>query len=397
MAKKYVLLNFSDYLSPTDATSIATRQTPQERLKETFRRRVTDNGGEFSLYNLGDFFAHLRLDASRGAPGHPLAGLLDAATIRPLMAEAAKRCPSDWNTLIKSCIAADTIVFSAHGRKGDTDNVYCMDGFDSVRCGDVEGICTLFIALLTPSGKQNPNITLSVCYAARSADHQKHHVNDTLSEGDLRSSLAFQLFVGLSGLKPGTQLRLTARTGATSGSEVGTKLLSETEEAIIASEKLKAEFPDAEAVTRETMDACSAFEESLRKSNVPAGEQQEVRNYLYEWFGDGCDPRELDRIIDAVDELDGRNKGAGLKLLECLCCCCGLDFSWQGRQADAIENLRARVRSYHRMARLQDAAWEKEEKYGKFVYQRQDGWVIVSRWVNGGDGYVLTQLLRLRP
>jgi hypothetical protein len=398
MARKYVLLNFSDYLSPEDAARINTRLTPVEQLKGAFGRRVSVSEGEVKLYNLSDFFGHLRLRSGSAVSGrHPVEGLLDAVTIRNLIPEAAKQQPY-WDTLRADCISAHKIVFAAHGHKDDTDNVYCEDGIrGAYRCGTVEGVCTLLIALLTPSGKDNPKIALSVCYAARSADHDKHHVKDSLSEGDIRSSLAFKLFAGLSALKPDTKLRMTARTGATSGATVGDKLLSETEEAIIASEVRKQEFPNAEAIVAQTMRAWGAFEATLTQSNLSAGEQQRVQTNLSEWFSEGCRVDRLDEIINAVDRLDQENKSAGLGLLECLCCCCGVDFSWRGQQADAIRELRRCAASAGRLSELASAAEAKEAKYGKFVYQREGSKILVSRWIDTGSKYRLTALMRVRP
>jgi hypothetical protein len=397
MAKNYLLLNVSDYRTPASSNQ-QQRATPVQTLQAAFQRRVAKKGGSFTIFNLSDLFGGLRLEIHSGPLGHhEVQGILEPAVLQRLLMEAPVRRSLDWRQLINAATVADRIVLSAHGHKDDTDNVYCEVGFSSVRCGNVEGIADLFQNLLALSGNANPSVTLSVCYAARSAQHQKQH-DQALTEQDIRSSLAFKLFVALSEWKPG--IRLTARTGAVSASQIGTSLLSETEQAIVASETKEAEFSGSEAddLVADTMQALDDFERALGQSSLSRDERNGVLRRLDDWRGAGYDPAGLEEILGAANKLDQGRQSAGARLLTCLAKCCAMDLSWQGQQQSVLQGLRQLVRQRHRLQELSTAADEKAAKYGKFVYQRQGGKVVVSRWLPAPDGsgrYLLWKLMSL--
>lgn len=202
-----------------------------------------------------------------------------------------------------------------------------------IRCGNVSGVNFLLSKLLGMCEKPDITVTLVVCYAARSSVHKKHHVNEKLSETDIRSALSYKLFAKLSIKHP--RLRLTARTGATSAS--GTSILSQTEEAIIASETRSLEFPgtQVEDTIRDTMQNAQLFENSLLKSSLTIQQRTNAGNVIYQWLTQGCEPQLLEKIINKISTLDEKNKGLGLKVLECLFCCC-LNYSWLGNYEDTL-------------------------------------------------------------
>jgi hypothetical protein len=387
MPKNYVILNFTDYRHHEETTD--TRSTPVSTLASAFQRRVERKGGSFAIHHLADFFGELRL-ARRGRMNfHEIQGILDLPAISSLMIEAGVYRSGAWSRVRNDCRDADKIIFAAHGHKDDRENVYCDHNTTSVRCGSVDGVVEFLTTILNGVNRPDPTITLVVCYAARSGAYEKHHVDQPLDEGDVRSSLAFKIFMGLVAFRP--QLRLTARTGAVSASSVGTSLTSETEEAIMASETIRTEFADSEQLLADTMEAYNAFDVSLDGSNLTTTERNAARDALYKWFTSGCNPDDLDEIITAIDRLDSRHKPKGHRFLETLCCCGMVDLSWFNWYRQAREGLEDIAPRRHEMHRVHTISQRSEAKYGKFIYQRDDNHIVVSRWL----GDVLAEMMRL--
>jgi hypothetical protein len=382
LAKNYVILNFSDYRakdSPSD-----TRSTPIATLSDAFARRVERKGGSFSIHHMADLFGEIRLARHGKKPSHEVEGVLTEGWVRTLSLEAAVYRSGAWSAVLNSCREADKIIFAAHGHADDTDNVYTEDGLGEVRCGNVDGVVCFLNSILN-GVKSDPTITLVVCYAARSAESHKHHINAPFLESDLRSSLAFKVFSGLSEFRP--YIRLTARTGAVSAYEVGTSLTSETEEAIIAAEQIEAQFPNADEVISKTTKAYDDFDRALGKSNLSSTEKSDLRDRMYRWFISGFDPKELDEIIEAIDKLDWSYRQMGVSLLWQV----GWSQTWSEANTAQVLKLKDQSALRKQLHDLHTIKNQKEAKYGKFIYYRYLNHIFVSRMHEGR----ITQLMRL--
>jgi hypothetical protein len=407
VGKNYVILNFSDYKGAKE--DVKARGAPVRNLVKAFKGRVRNKGGTVEFYHMSDLLAHLRHDLRRTPPGeHDVKDLLDASAITGLCASFRKRYPYLWAELIDDCQHADKIIFSAHGHKDDTDSIYCDHNTVAHRCGNVRGIAAFLSMLLEESGNvRDPTITLVVCFAARAEEHSKDHLKSTLSEADIRSSLAFKLFKELSNSYPG--LRLTARTGAMSAAPAGTSLLSQTEKAIIAAEQRSAEYPGEkvdEVITKASR-AIADFETAITKTRLSKRQRDKYLALLDTWFKAGCKPADLGPIIEGIDQLDTilyerdkyqGNLTAGEKLRESVCSCLGIGNTWEARQKKTLKRLMKRVEPAHRISTLNQAIGEKKAKYGKFEYRKERGRIVVSRWVPGvSERYQLTTLMSLIP
>jgi hypothetical protein len=363
LAKKYVVLNFTDY-------GYSVRTEPVSILRLAVARRVERSGGSYSLYHMADFFGDLREELGVVPPGRELEGLLDLPVITGLMVDAATRRSIEWSGLLNDCRNADKIIFASHGEKNDPDNVYSDHRSVTVRVGNAAGVAAFLRAILEVVARRDPTITLVVCYAARSGEE--------LDERDIRSSLAFKIFARLAAHRP--DLRLTARSGAVSA--VGTTLTSETEEAIIASETLASSYPDSELLFAETLDAQEAFEQTIDRSNLTPLEQKKAHSALHRWFQGGFAPGDLAEIVETIDKLDVRHKPSAHVFLEKACGCGLLDlswFHWYRQQRERLQGLAGRA---HHAEALKRVSKEAKARYGKFIYQRDDDEIVVSRWVD---------------
>lgn len=368
MAKKYLLLNFSDFLY---------RGTPTIEMREAIGRRAGNKNGTLAVYEMADILAAARTDLGAVLKGNALIqGILDASMVRQLMLQAQLTQKKVWNDFVIDCIGADKILFAAHGLKHDTENVYCEHADVYTRCGDLKGVA-IFLDFVLERAAEKATLTLVVCYAARSENHQRDH-ELRLRDEDIRSSLAFKLFRRLAG-KFGS-LRMTARTGAVSGE--GTSLFSQTEDAIVASEILEQEFPnnsDEQALV-EANQAYREFDESLNRSELTNLERSHVRDLFDEWFKKS-DPNTFDALVSAIDNLDWAHHKVSVKAARLLCCCCGVDSTWYTQERDAIEEMRRAGGLRNRLDHLKTRGQAKETKYGKFIYERSGGAILVSRMV----------------
>lgn len=377
MAKSYVILNFTDYKN---------RSTPVNNLAAAFERRVDRKGGSFRIHHMADLFGDIRL-ARHKSSFHEVQGILDEGWVRTLCLEAAVYRSSAWSSVMNSCRSADKIIFAAHGQPDDTDNVYTEHSMENIRCGSVDGVVCFLTTILNGMQRYDPTITLVVCYAARSSEHHKHHVNATLGEGDIRSSLSFKIFSGLSEFRP--HIRLTARTGAVSAEDVGTSLTSETEEAIIAAEALEAEFggtvsDDLRAAMNR---AFNELDRAIVNSALTRTERTEIQNRMDAWLQGNFDRDVLDQIVDDVDALDWSHRSYGASIFWKV----GLNATWKEANANAIATLRNLAPRRQRLQQLHTTSKQSLAKYGKFIYERDQNEIVVSRWLAGQ----LVQVARL--
>lgn len=211
----------------------------------------------------------------------------------------------------------------------------------------------------------------------KSSFHHKHHVKASLNEGDIRSSLAFKVFCGLSEFRP--HIRLTARTGAVSAEEVGTSLTSETEEAIIAAEEMEAHFGGkiSEDLVGAVRSAHNEFDKAITTSTLSKKEQNTLRDRLDRWFMNGFDPKELDRIIEAIDQLDWSHRNYGASLFWAV----GLNPTWSEAHKTAVSTLRDLAPRRQQLQQLHAISKQSQAKYGKFIYERDQNEIVVSRWI----------------
>ncbi|HEV7241731.1 MAG TPA: hypothetical protein VGQ36_21035 [Thermoanaerobaculia bacterium] len=386
MAKTYVILNFSDYLAAGSSTQ---RSEAIKDLAEAFETRVMTKGGTYYVHHMADLFGNLRAERHGPAPGHEVQGLLDEGWVRSLSIEAAVFRRSAWAAMINHCREADKIILSVHGEKDDVDNVYCESQAATIRCGTVDGVVCFLESILNVVERPDPTITLSVCYSARSAAYLKHHGQD-LSDGDLRSSLAFQIFCRLSAIRP--HLRLTARTGAVSPDVTTGRLRVETEETIIANETLPREFSDWERdlLVDDATNAYRQLDAALEKSGIPKEQQKRIQDRLDDW-GRHFDPNELDAIIDSIDRLDSSTRSMLTSFLSAISAVASP--KWSERFAQQVLTAKGIAPRRHELYTLIQASESPPlEKYGKFIYQRDHkNRVVVTRW----SGNTLTRLARL--
>lgn len=378
-----MILNFSDFRPPN--SGIAGRTTPVTSLTGAFQRRVVRKGGTFAIHHMADLFGAIRIAKYRAIQNTECEGILTERRLRTLVLDAVVDHGQAWRTIVNDCRQADKVILAAHGHADDTDNVYTeISQGVSVRCGDVRGI-VLFLKYVLENAQRNPTITLSICYAARSAEHHKHHVTAALTETNLRSSLAFKIFAAISSSWP--NVRLTARTGAVSADDIGTSLTSETEEAIIAAERIDAEFPDADTLVASVQRAYGVLDAAIGQSSLDRNEKRSAQDRLYQWFMGGFDPDVFSTLIDDVERMDWshRNVGASIGWLV------GMNSSWKERFATDIKALKDLAVRRRRLFELKATSEEKAAKYGKFIYHRDQNHIYVSRMHLGH----LTQLLRV--
>jgi hypothetical protein len=107
---------------------------------------------------------------------------------------------------------ADKIIIIIHGMPTDTDA-----GFTNVDLNGVRKLCTWdelghLALLLFPKRSKTYNISLVMCYGARSENYRLDHMGN-ISPEDLKSSFAYKFFRSICNFR---NVRMSARTGAVS-------------------------------------------------------------------------------------------------------------------------------------------------------------------------------------
>ncbi|HHF7349489.1 TPA: hypothetical protein ACPSKE_002696 [Legionella feeleii] len=130
------------------------------------------------------------------------------------------------------------IIIAAHGKVDDTDYCYAESDpeelFKTHKLLNYAQLATFVKSLLAMKGqKMLFNMTLSICYSARSQEHGKHHIRQ-LAEIDIRTSFAAKFYALLV---TECNLRLKAVTGSVEFDEITGSLLVESEEAIEVMER----------------------------------------------------------------------------------------------------------------------------------------------------------------
>ena len=375
MAKKYVILNFADYVARDSQSS---RSTPITSLQDALGRRIHRKGGTYHIHNLADLLGDLRVEIYGEVNPHETSGLLDVGWMRSLAIEAAVHRREAWSAMLNDLRDADKIFFAAHGLKTDTDNVYCEVSMESIRCGDVEGVVTFLKMMLGMVDRKDPTITLIVCYAARSIHYDKHHVND-LDEHDIRSSLAFKIFCGLAADYP--QIRLTARTGAVSGGDTpSTSVVSQTEEAILAEVEISQTIPDEEYLVGGAQYYFGVLVETFQDVGLTTDQERRLSNRISDWMNQGYDPNQLDAIFDEIDQVAESRYWFFMRALNAIGWL--THPAWSETYQNEIQTARNIVPMRRQLHELKVIAAQKKAKYGKFIYERKGNHVLVSRWVD---------------
>ncbi|MDI9818577.1 MULTISPECIES: hypothetical protein [unclassified Legionella] len=129
----------------------------------------------------------------------------------------------------------DKIIIAAHGAIDDTEYCYAQldseEIFKTKRLLHYSQLAGFVHLLITHKNNAIPfNITLSICYGARSETYEKNHITD-INELDIQSSFAAKLYASLL---PFHTIRMKATTGSVEFNEKTGSLLTEHEEAIIA-------------------------------------------------------------------------------------------------------------------------------------------------------------------
>nr|HAT8713714.1 hypothetical protein [Legionella jordanis] len=128
----------------------------------------------------------------------------------------------------------DKIIIAAHGKKEDAEFCYAesdeTDVFKTHKLLSAQQLAE-FIKhiLIMDSGKQRFNLTLSICYGARSQEHEKNHLLHP-GEIDWASSFAAKVYASILDFN----VKLKAVTGAVQFDSITGSLLVETEEGILA-------------------------------------------------------------------------------------------------------------------------------------------------------------------
>ena len=125
------------------------------------------------------------------------------------------------------------IIIAAHGKVDDTDYCYAESDteelFKTHQLLNYAQLATFVKNLLAVKGQKMPfNMTLSICYSARSKDHGKDHIRQ-LGEIDIQTSFAAKFYALMV---TDCNLRLKAVTGSVQFDEITGSLLVESEEVI---------------------------------------------------------------------------------------------------------------------------------------------------------------------
>jgi hypothetical protein len=111
------------------------------------------------------------------------------------------------------CMNADKIYLCVHGQYNDTDNGFAnfeLGGRDMRQVTDWKSLA-LFMLLLLPKRSEAYNISLVMCYGARTQDFMLDQNALINNPRELQTSFAYKFFATLYPKRP---LRLSARTGA---------------------------------------------------------------------------------------------------------------------------------------------------------------------------------------
>ena len=141
--------------------------------------------------------------------------------------------------IVNECAKCDKIYLCAHGSSKDTGHVFAEKG-KNLGSKHTAPLCTQaelsgFLKLILKPATPKPyNLTLIVCFAARSGDHDQTHDQDFLKDPEvLKTSLAYKLFKDLVDGK--VNVRMTARLGEVRADENLDQILTQTEEGVLAS------------------------------------------------------------------------------------------------------------------------------------------------------------------
>lgn len=140
----------------------------------------------------------------------------------------------------RRCREADKVMLGVHGHYGDADRGHASMGWQAEQgvMGTYAEFANLLKCLLDKGHRYN--LTLVMCYGARSPHFQKDHTNpDALNEQDIKGSFAYKLFRELC---REYDVKLTARTGAMRFNEATGASMVQTEAAVQA----EAEFDTLE-------------------------------------------------------------------------------------------------------------------------------------------------------
>jgi len=130
------------------------------------------------------------------------------------------------------------IIVGAHGMKDDTSHCYCESDYENEK---IEKLLTheqladflnFILPLKTLPIDKLCNIILSICYAGRTADHSKNHIQE-VGELDFADTFAQHFLLKIGELHPPLQVCLKAYTGAVSFGESTGELEVETEDQIL--------------------------------------------------------------------------------------------------------------------------------------------------------------------
>ena len=181
--------------------------------------------------------------------------------------------------LRRECAAADKIYFCAHGSASSTDDVFAEVGRDlgSKHIATVASVGDLigFLQLILNSTRTTPfNLTLIICFAARTSTHDVDHTAAFLKDPNhLKTSLSYKLFKGLT--QNGISVRMTARLGevrvSLSPDTLATQIVTQTEEGVLAGLAKKDASDDEQAIGTRLNDKDKY---RLRQGGAPATDDE---------------------------------------------------------------------------------------------------------------------------